>query len=336
MMQEAPVVIFGAGLAGLFAAKRLQENGISYKLIEKGRSVGGRMATRRIDNGRADHGAQFFTARSHEMKTLIEKWSNVGLISEWTRGFHQMNNEGQVILQTDGYPRYIATNGMNALTKMLAQPENLILNHRISSLNYQDKAWEITIYDEKNQTTTLQRAKGVISTIPVPQVLNWLRLDGIESDIKAELASIDYEPCICLMISLPGRSLVPKEGGIQGEGDIAFIGDNQQKGISTKPILTVHASGKWSEAHYEESDEDVIALLLPKVKPFIEDGKMEGIQVKRWRYAKPKTLYPDRMVATTYPSPVVFAGDCFKDGKVEGAILSGMSAGDWMSKQIRK
>ena len=58
------VLIIGAGLAGLMAANSLKEQGWQVTLVDKGRSVGGRLATRRIGPGRADHGTQFFTART--------------------------------------------------------------------------------------------------------------------------------------------------------------------------------------------------------------------------------------------------------------------------------
>jgi len=52
-------VIAGAGMAGLTAAGVLHAKGWEVVLLDKGRGVGGRMATRRIGESRLDHGAQF-------------------------------------------------------------------------------------------------------------------------------------------------------------------------------------------------------------------------------------------------------------------------------------
>ena len=57
------VVVVGAGVAGLMAAQSLVKNGHDVVVVDKGRSPGGRLATRRIDNATLDHGAQFFTVR---------------------------------------------------------------------------------------------------------------------------------------------------------------------------------------------------------------------------------------------------------------------------------
>ena len=56
------LLIVGAGMSGLMTAITLPPDR-RITILDKGRSVGGRLATRRIDGGRADHGAQFFTVR---------------------------------------------------------------------------------------------------------------------------------------------------------------------------------------------------------------------------------------------------------------------------------
>ena len=52
------VLIIGAGISGLLCATKLRRQGYSICLIDKGRGVGGRMTTRRLQGARIDHGAQ--------------------------------------------------------------------------------------------------------------------------------------------------------------------------------------------------------------------------------------------------------------------------------------
>ena len=60
------ITIIGAGMAGLACAKRLVSAGYTPLMLDKGRSIGGRMATRRVtlaaDEVSFDHGAQYLTA----------------------------------------------------------------------------------------------------------------------------------------------------------------------------------------------------------------------------------------------------------------------------------
>ena len=110
------VVVVGAGLSGLTAAQLLQANGHHVVVLDKGRGLGGRMATRRIstpDGSTAilDHGAQFFTVRDEGFQQMVDRWITDGVVREWCRGF----------VAEDGHPRYVVNNGMTALTKHIAQ-----------------------------------------------------------------------------------------------------------------------------------------------------------------------------------------------------------------------
>ena len=111
------VIIVGAGLAGLMAGRVLTDAGKRVLLIDKGRSVGGRMATRRIDGGLADHGAQFFTVRDPEFGGFVERWMTEGWVFEWSRGW---STGSLAAAANDGHPRYAAHGGMNALALVVA------------------------------------------------------------------------------------------------------------------------------------------------------------------------------------------------------------------------
>ena len=65
------VVVVGTGIAGLMAAQSLTKNGHDVVVVDKGRSPGGRLATRRIDDATLDHGAQFFTVRDSLFETHL-------------------------------------------------------------------------------------------------------------------------------------------------------------------------------------------------------------------------------------------------------------------------
>jgi predicted NAD/FAD-dependent oxidoreductase len=81
------VIIVGAGLSGLVAARELQGAGVEVTVVDKGRSPGGRLATRRIGAATLDHGAQFFTVRTPAFQHRVDDWLDRGLVAVWTQGF---------------------------------------------------------------------------------------------------------------------------------------------------------------------------------------------------------------------------------------------------------
>lgn len=70
-MNNHDVIVVGAGLAGLAAARRLREKGYEPVVFERSNSVGGRVHTDMVDGFRLDHGFQtIFTAYPEASRVL--------------------------------------------------------------------------------------------------------------------------------------------------------------------------------------------------------------------------------------------------------------------------
>ena len=81
------VAVVGAGIAGLACARRLVESGHDVKVFDKGRSVGGRAATRRIKIGESElsfnHGAQYFTIRDPAFRAEVDRLVAAGAVARY-------------------------------------------------------------------------------------------------------------------------------------------------------------------------------------------------------------------------------------------------------------
>ena len=128
-------VIIGAGLSGLMAARSLHDAGVEVTVIDKGRGVGGRLATRRIGDARFDHGAQFFTVRSDEFRSHVDGWLAAGVVREWCRGFGE----------NDGHPRYVGAGGMTSLAKHLASGLDVRTGELAFTLREEHGRWQVQI-----------------------------------------------------------------------------------------------------------------------------------------------------------------------------------------------
>ncbi|NIV03763.1 MAG: hypothetical protein GWN59_03830, partial [Calditrichae bacterium] len=70
------------------------------------------------------------------------------------------------------------------------------------------------------------------------------------------------------------------------DASIAWIADNQMKGISDKPAVTVHATAAFSLEHWDSNREEVGKELLQAAKPWL-CSEVTNFQVHGWRYSKP-------------------------------------------------
>jgi predicted NAD/FAD-dependent oxidoreductase len=323
----ADVVIVGAGLAGMMAAHTLQNAGRQVMLIDKGYSVGGRMATRRVGSGVADHGAQFFTVRSPEFGAYVERWLANGWVFEWSRGW----TDGSLQYTRDGHARYAAHGGMNALAKRLAEGLHVTTDTRVTAVYRHLDGWGVDIEGRDPVT-----ARAVLLTAPVPQSLALLdagKTALAEADLTA-LRAIEYEMCLTALVLLDRPTGLPAPGGIQREGaTIQWIADNRTKGISPDAaVLTMQASGTYSRQLWEQPDEVILNAFRVDVMPLLGESRIVEMQLKRWRYSRPTVIHPERTLLARDLPPLAFAGDAFGGARVEGAVLSGLAAGETLLK----
>ncbi|HAJ60832.1 MAG TPA: FAD-dependent oxidoreductase, partial [Cyanobacteria bacterium UBA8543] len=59
--------------AGLTCAQQLHQAGYSVVVVEKSRGVGGRVATRRLNDTHADHGVRYLEPQGKLLQQLIER-----------------------------------------------------------------------------------------------------------------------------------------------------------------------------------------------------------------------------------------------------------------------
>jgi hypothetical protein len=330
-MVQTDVLIVGAGLAGLMAAHVLKEAGVQALVIDKGRSVGGRMATRRIGDGVADHGAQFFTVREPEFKAYIDRWLEEDRIFEWSRGW----SDGSLSDTRDGHPRYAARGGMNALAKSLAEGLDVRLNTKLESISPHGEGWRAV-----DESGAIYSVRGGILTPPVPQSIALAdagRTPLAPAD-RAELVKIEYEPSLTAMFLVEGDVRLPPPGALQRpHAPIFWIGDNNRKGISPNAtVLTAQAGPTYSQQLWERTDADILASMKVDMLPILgERVRIVEAELKRWRYAQPKSVYKDRCLAAADLPPLIFAGDAFGGPRVEGAVLSGLTAGHTMAEKLK-
>jgi renalase len=329
------VLIIGAGMAGLSAAKVLETEGLSVALVDKGRGLGGRLATRRMGELRLDHGGQYFTASDARFQAEVEAWVDAGIVKPWfeTLSFQDGTPDAHP------RPRYIPTAaGMTSLPKALAHglKADTTLGQRVVKLTHADQKWQLHLEDG-----AILEGHHLIVTAPVPQTLALFEASNIAlSEAQAHaLASVAYAPSIAVMaVSKPNSPTFeyPQGVALTGNASVRWMACNVAKYAQTsenQQALTVHSTPEYAKAHFDDPLEDIQNDLLLAIEGItqVKPSDYETVQVHRWRYALVETPLTSPVFALDLPTdfpPCYLAGDAFGVGaRIETAWLSGLETG---------
>ncbi|QXD23593.1 FAD-dependent oxidoreductase [Opitutia bacterium ISCC 51] len=306
-------LVIGAGMTGLAAANALTQSGKEVVLLDKARGVGGRLGNRRFDGAVFDHGAQFITARDGRFKRLTLDWQNRGIIKEWR----------QRKLGADVVPRFRGSPTMSAIAKELGQNLDIRLSSPVGSIKQEGDEWSISLKEGEHI-----QANALLITPPVTQSLAILDAGkiSIPEETRQRLEKIQYEKCFAVMVLLEQPSCIPKPGYFKlKKGPIAWIADNQIKGISEIPAVTIHATGEYSETNWERDRDEIARDLIHSAKEWLGSSVVK-YQIHGWRYSKPTTTNVNLCEVISQHPPLLMAGDAFASARVEGAVLSGWAA----------
>ncbi|MGE9290544.1 MAG: NAD(P)/FAD-dependent oxidoreductase [Puniceicoccales bacterium] len=311
------VLIVGAGISGLTVATVLKEAGARVKVLEKGRGFGGRMATRRMAGGRLDHGAQFMTVRTEDWSRWVESWKEAGIIREWFRSAPWDSTSSE-------FSRYCGVEGMTDIPKALAADLDVERSVRVESVSWKSGGWTV-----KSEGGRIFSADILILTPPIPQTVALLRGAEISLPLMEweRLCAMDYDPCLTGLLILEGPSGLPEPGGLKlTEGPLAWIGDNQRKGISLEvPAVTVHSTPEFARRYWDAEDDERLPLLIGAAEKLLQ-AKVASGAVHRWRYNVPKEYFGSPYYWSD-AFALGMAGDGFGGGRIEAAALSGFSLG---------
>lgn len=324
MEQQKRIGIIGGGIAGVFAARQLMTEGYAVEIIEKSQSVGGRMATRRIDEGTADHGAVFFTVRTDELAQEVDEWLEQGLIRKWFG---------------DDFPRYVAVNGMNQLVQSIARGIPVHLNEQVERILAEGPALQTTAAAE---TRTYD---AILLTAPVPQAYDLLSASPlmlVESD-HARLGKVTFEPTFVGLFELEKSTDLGEVGLLDEDlpSGILKIVNNAQKEVSVTPLLSVYMAGDWSEVWYDKGEDETLAEIERLLQEQLGPVQLVSKQLKRWRYAQARDVFRTPYLKLEQ-HPLWLAGDAFLDPqdtsgrtRVESAVISGLRVASAMDAHFK-
>jgi renalase len=330
------VLIVGAGLAGLAAARDLTRSGFSVRILEKSNGVAGRAATKRLACGAiADYGAPFFTVRNESLRLYMQTLERQNLVHVWQYGMQNWNS-GTIESSPDGYPRYVAKNGITTLGKALRDGEIFEEPLEIKQNALVSAVWSNHFgYRAVLENGDIHTARAVLVNTPAPQALALTR-STLESQTYLALERVKFAPCWAMIMSIKNLPNFPWQALRLEHPVLSWISLEQTK-RGGEAMLVVHANSTWSQQHLESSPHLIEAPLQQALEEIIgQPLEITESMVHRWRYAQAIQPHPEHFIAQ---ANLVFCGDwCAPNGnaRIETAFESGWAAAKYLNKQLEQ
>ncbi len=315
------IAVVGAGIAGLSAARTLQDRGHAVVVHERSSALGGRAGTRVIhgvDMPRRlagaklafDHGAQYFTVRDDRFSAIAAEWERDRVIAKWTGRIVSFDGEGWEDVD-EATSRYVGVPAMSALAVALANGIEVHSGRRIESLD-----------------DLLGTADRVIVATPAPQAA--LLVSHVPA-LAAKVSRVRMAPSWTVAAAFEEKVAARFDGAFVNGSPLGWVARNTSKPNRDWKVDTwvLQATTSWSAAHLDDRSDDVGAFLMEAFDDLIPGGLPRAFYatVHRWRHA---TADPPLAVGAMYDrdSRITVCGDWCLGSRIEDAFLSGLTAAD--------
>ena len=303
------VVVIGAGIAGVACAVQLAAAGVPVRLVDRARTVGGRMASKRIEGRPVDLGAAYFTVRDPEFAQVVARWRTAGLARPWTSELAVFGKGGDRS-RAPGPVRWAAPGGLRSLVAALADGLPVELEHRVARVG-------------PGPTVDGAAVDTVVLAMPDPQAR---RLVDDESSAAVRLDGREWRPVISVAAGWSRREWPPMTAAFVNDHPvISLVADDGARRGDGAPVLVAHTVSDVAR-RYDSCPSDAVAPVLDALR------RLLGLRTDpvwthahRWRYAAP-TADRDHTFHLG-DDGIGLAGDGWGSARIETAWRSGTDLG---------
>jgi predicted NAD/FAD-dependent oxidoreductase len=286
-------IVIGGGISGVACAATLNDRGHTVTLLDKGRVLGGRMASRRIrDSGTpsdghvVDIGASYFTAQDERFRSLIERLVALGVVRAWTDTFHVASSDGILGVKT-GPMRYTANSGLRSIVEHLASelPDTAVMSSHDSG--------PISVVDDA-LTVNGEAVDAVAMCMPSPQARQLLD-SGSPALAPALRATheVAWEPVIAVTAVFDEATWCEFDGiFVNDDPVITWIANDGSRRGDGAPVLVAHVQPVLAARHLTDPSQVLPSALGAMQRVLGISEHPSWADAKRWTYAKPLTASP--------------------------------------------
>lgn len=338
------IAVIGAGMAGLAAARALQEAGRSVTVWEKNNRVGGRISTRSCtaSNGARvcfDDGAQNIKSDGTALDDAVAALKNKphqAFISAPV-GLHHNGRIRPGDEASNAARKWSCRDGLAQLPQSLADGLDVRFNTSISVLR--ENAHDIKLLDASGDT--LDTAAHVIITALAPQAADlldasiWRDAENKRAATKriALLRGVEYSRCLSVLLffAVPcddasWYALLARDR----EHPLLWLARENAKGFvpqNSGTALVAQLGHAASTELWDESDERIAAQTARWIAEILgqDFASPQWSAVTRWRHSQPRNTI-DFGAVNPPGARVLVCGDGTARGRVPDAYDSGLKA----------
>lgn len=321
MQPTQPVLVVGAGIAGIACAQALAARGVPVAVVDRGKRIGGRMAVRTNDGRPVDIGASYFTVSDPRFQAVLDGWLSRGLARPWTETFSAVSAAAPELTPSSGPMRWASPGGLRSLVEDLAR--GLDIEQRTVA--------QIAPGPSGGLLADGDPAPAIVLAMPDPQASRLLH-----PSLSAGADALDqiYDPVLALTASWPIRNWAEVDGVfVNDDPNLLFIADDGRRRGDGAPVLVAHSTSTLAAAHLEDPAA-AQALMLASLRRVLSiDTEPTWASVHRWTFAKPAGTRATPFYLST--AGLGFCGDGWSQKpRVEAAYLSGLELGEALANRL--
>jgi predicted NAD/FAD-dependent oxidoreductase len=347
-----PIVIIGAGLAGLSAAITLQELGVPFIVLERFSRAGGRFTSRRGEGWLADHGAQYVRRSDEKLGELIRKVGFEPHRVTVQGAVHHLVSDSKVEVPPGGgfdSDRVCLDIGFGALTDALAARVEVKFNHGVSAVRWDNdektfwwqKEGQVFWFEDEHGeairhpvTREVLIGSGLILATTPTAAASIARKSPSLEELVPLLAQVSYTKCYTGIYRIPRIDNKPYALKGDASSRIAWLAFEEMKAPNRVheefSLMIVQASPAYSIELMAMNDNVALMNLYGTVRRLLFDLPELPITqtYKRWNIAQIDSAplgYPEggRWPVNPDSAPFALAGDYLLGNRAEDAVRSG-------------
>jgi hypothetical protein len=299
--------IVGAGIAGANCAGTLAAAGWDVDVFDKAQGAGGRMSTRRTEQGWAALGTPFISAKRDPFRSQLREWVRQGWLAPLrSEVLHGRANQSWSQVQLQNHYR------------LTSEPSQLV-HQLLGNAKLHTQARVVTL---QPRTLTLEDGQVfgdydcVICSVPTPQAIPLL--DALPL-LRQRLDEVRYRPIWSFLMRWEGG---PAADVIQFDDHLLNLAVRQT--ADGPGLWVVHSSHEFAETYLDASIEEASTRAASALMGLLGLPWPVEVEVSHlWRYAKPETSIGGFWLGDR-ENRVALIGDGIAGAGVERAWESGL------------